>query len=90
MVGIPYLLKTVSSESGGVSPTASVVQTSTGATITITDVNGTTTADITSGISPYEVAVAGGFTGTEEEFNDGLANVGDISAVLDAINGEEV
>ena len=33
----------------GTSPTASVAQTSTGATITITDANGTTTADITNG-----------------------------------------
>ena len=33
-----------------------------------------------SGLSPYQVAVAGGYIGTEEEFNAALANVGNTTA----------
>lgn len=40
------------------------------------------------GKSPYEVAVEGGFQGTESAFNDALVNVGSIGSVLDQINGE--
>lgn len=42
------------------------------------------------GKSPYQVAVEGGWTGTEDDFNAALANVGDIGALLDTINGEVV
>lgn len=42
------------------------------------------------GKSPYQVAVDGGWTGTEDDFNAALANVGDIGALLDTINGEVV
>lgn len=49
------------------------------------------------GKSPYQVAVEGGYKGTEQTFNDALANVGDIGSVLtvmnaklDTINGEVV
>lgn len=42
------------------------------------------------GKSPYQVAVEGGWTGTEADFNAALANVGDIGALLDTINGEVV
>lgn len=42
------------------------------------------------GKSPYQVAVEGGWTGTEADFNAALANVGNIGALLDTINGEVV
>lgn len=42
------------------------------------------------GKSPYQVAVENGWTGTEADFNAALANVGDIGALLDTINGEVV
>jgi hypothetical protein len=63
----------------GFSPIASVEQTDTGAVISITDKNGTTTATITHGEngdpgkSAYEYAQDGGYTGTEEEFAEKLA-----------------
>lgn len=54
-------------------------------------VNGKKVAGVgTAGLSPYQVAKAGGYTGTEQEFNQQLAAVGTINAVLDAINGEAV
>lgn len=43
-----------------------------------------------AGLSPYQVAKAGGYTGTEQEFNQTLASIGDINTVLDAINGEVI
>lgn len=43
-----------------------------------------------SGKSAYQAAVDGGFTGSEQEFNQSLASIGDINAALDAINGEVV
>jgi hypothetical protein len=42
------------------------------------------------GKSAYQAAVDGGFTGSEQEFNQSLASIGDINAALDAINGEVV
>lgn len=42
------------------------------------------------GKSPYQLAVEGGWSGTETDFNAALANVGDIGALLDSINGEVV
>lgn len=42
------------------------------------------------GKSPYQVSVEGGWTGAEADFNAALANVGDIGALLDTINGEVV
>lgn len=42
------------------------------------------------GDSPYQVAAAGGYTGTEADFNGALSALGDIGAVLDAINGEVI
>lgn len=42
------------------------------------------------GKSPYEVAVEGGFQGSESAFNDALVNVGSIGSVLDQINGEVI
>lgn len=42
------------------------------------------------GKSPYQVAVENGWTGTEADFNAALANVGDIGALLDTINGEVI
>lgn len=95
----------------GFSPTANVVKTSTGATITITDKSGTTTVDISNGKngaagatgpkgdkgdtgaagakgdkgetgatgaagkSAYEYAKEGGYTGTETEFAQKLAEL---------------
>lgn len=53
-----------------------------------------------AGKGAYEAAVAGGYTGTEDEFNAMMANiatkayvdslVGDIKALLDELNGEVV
>lgn len=42
------------------------------------------------GTSPYDIAVAGGYSGTETEFNLALSNVGDIPSVLNLLNGEEI
>ena len=54
-------------------------------------VNGKKVAGVgPAGLSPYQVAKAGGYAGTEQEFNAALANVGDMGAVLDAINGEAI
>lgn len=52
--------------------------------------NGKNGRDGQDGKSPYQVAVEGGWTGTEADFNAALANVGDIGPVLDAINGEVI
>lgn len=67
----------ISGEDGedGISPTATVQQTGSGAVITVTDVNGTTTATVLngqSGKSAYQYAKDGGYTGTEEEFTETL------------------
>lgn len=40
--------------------------------------------------SPYQVAAAGGYTGTEEEFNAQLAGMNDVDAMLDAVNGTDI
>ena len=40
-----------------------------------------------TGTTAYQAAVAGGYTGTEAEFNTLFAGLGDISAALDAIVG---
>ena len=69
----------LSSGVSGVSPNAIVTQTSIGATITITDINGTTVANVlhgkdgNDGKSAYECAKDYGYTGTEEEFSTKLA-----------------
>ena len=42
------------------------------------------------GKSAFESALTGGFTGTETEFNTYLSSIGDIGAVLDAVNGEVI
>ena len=42
------------------------------------------------GKSAYEYAVEAGYTGDEAALAAALANLGDIDAVLDAINGEAV
>lgn len=55
--------------------------------------NGTDGADGqdgTDGQSAYEAAQEGGYTGSESDFNDALANVGDLNAVLDLLNGEVI
>lgn len=62
------------------------------------NVNGKKVAGVgIPGLSPYQVAKAGGYTGTEQEFNEALANVGNIrdaltalNASLDALNGEVI
>lgn len=41
-----------------------------------------------SGESAYTAARKGGFTGTQDEFYSSIASIGDISALLDEINGE--
>ena len=54
-------------------------------------VNGKNVAGVgPAGLSPYQVAVSGGYSGTEEEFNETLTIVGDLNSKLDAINGEVV
>ncbi len=42
------------------------------------------------GKNAYQSALEGGFTGTESEFYIQLASIGNISEVLDGINGEEI
>lgn len=75
-----------SSGADGFSPIATVTQTENGATISITDKNGTTTAQIANGStgptgatgapgkSAYAYAQDGGYTGTENEFAQKLAD----------------
>lgn len=56
-------------------PTASVEKVGNETTITITDKNGTTTANVIDGVngeSAYEIAVKNGFEGTEEEWLESL------------------
>jgi hypothetical protein len=43
-----------------------------------------------NGESAYTSARKGGFTGTQEEFYNSLSTIGDISKVLDEINGEVI
>lgn len=50
-------------------PTASVSKTGSVTTLSVTDVNGTTTAEINDGKSAYDGAVEQGYEGTELEFN---------------------
>ena len=42
-----------------------------------------------SGLSAFQIAVQGGFTGTESEYTDLLINVGNIQLALDEILGVE-
>lgn len=42
------------------------------------------------GKSAYQIASENGYTGSEQDFNQTLAGIGDINSVLDAINGEVV
>lgn len=42
------------------------------------------------GQSPFDVAVEGGYTGSESNFNDALSSLGDLNAVLDLLNGEVI
>ena len=52
-------------------------------------VNGKKVAGVgPAGLSPYQVAKAGGYAGTEADYNQQLVGLGDISGVLDQINGE--
>lgn len=57
-------------------------------------INGVTVAGLGApgkdGKSPYQVAVENGYTGTETDFNNALANLGDIGSILDSINGEVI
>jgi len=69
-----YLIGNVTGPQGpagkdGFSPTAKVEQNTDGATITIVDEEGTTTAVIKNGESrsDYDIAVKNGFEGTEKE-----------------------
>ena len=55
-------------------PTATTERITDGATITVVDMNGTTTSTIYDGKSAYESAQDGGYTGTEANFYDSLAN----------------
>ena len=49
-----------------------------------------TSLDWKEGKSAYQSAVSGGFTGTESEFNTYLSSIGDLSSLLDTINGEVI
>lgn len=51
---------------------------------------GTAGAQGPAGTSAYQAAQAGGFTGTESEFNAQLAGLGNLNAVLQALVGEAV
>lgn len=42
------------------------------------------------GKSAYQIASENGYTGSEQDFNQTLAGIGDINSVLDAINGEVI
>ncbi len=42
------------------------------------------------GKSAYQTASENGYTGTEQEFNTTLGNLGDLNTTLDAINGEVI
>ena len=42
------------------------------------------------GKSAYTAAAENGFTGTEQEFNTTLGNLGNLNTTLDAINGEVI
>lgn len=57
-------------------------------------INGVTVAGIGApgkdGRSAYDAAKLGGFTGTEQEFNEILASIGNINTLLDEINGEVI
>lgn len=57
----------------GVSPTISLEETASGVLIDITDAAGTSTAYVLHGQSAYDAAKAGGYTGTEAEFKEKLA-----------------
>lgn len=77
-----YLIGNVKGPQGlpgkdGVSPTAKVVQTDSGATLTVTDASGTTTAQIKNGESrsDYDLAVQNGFVGTPAEWLESLKAV---------------
>jgi hypothetical protein len=78
----------------GISPIATVEQTESGAVITITDVNGTTTATVLngtdgqSGKSAYQYAQDGGYTGTEEEFARSLSGIDDIEIPVTSVNNK--
>lgn len=56
-------------------PTATTERVIGGATLTVVDVNGTTTSTIYDGKSAYKSAQDGGYTGTEADFNDSMANM---------------
>ena len=69
----------VASGIDGVSPTIDVEPIDGGTKLIITDINGTKTATINDGAAgktAYQYAVEGGYTGTEAEFADRLANGG--------------
>lgn len=57
----------------GVSPTISLEETASGVLIDVTDATGTSTAYVLNGQSAYDAAKAGGYTGTEAEFKEKLA-----------------
>nr|DAJ47622.1 MAG TPA: hypothetical protein [Caudoviricetes sp.] len=68
----------------GISPTAKVTQTDLGATITVTDANGTTTANVSNGTngtngddgkSAYAIAVEEGFSGDEAAWLNSLKGI---------------
>ena len=42
------------------------------------------------GKSAYTAAAENGYTGTEQEFNTTLGNLGNLNTTLDAINGEVI
>lgn len=55
-----------------ISPAASVKQTSSGAYIRMKDKNGETEANVYNGKSAYQYAQAGGYTGTETEYEEDI------------------
>ena len=68
-------------------PTASIEQTETGATITVHDINGTTTADLTNGVSPvaYVTQTEGGATVTVIDGNG--TTTADLTNGIDGVDG---
>lgn len=68
-------------------PTASIEQTEIGATITVHDINGTTTADLTNGVSPvaYVTQTEGGATVTVIDGNG--TTTADLTNGIDGVDG---
>lgn len=80
-------LKEVEPPKDGVSPTVSVESITGGNCVTVTDGSGDHAFDVMNGKSAYECAKDGGYTGTEAEFAEKLAESNDV--VIVNITGDD-